>query len=131
LKLSLDSYKHKPVLMMGGSGLVSTASDDARFVEMLLNGGTLDGARILSPKTVALMSSNLLGNLPSINNVNGRVGYVFGLTVAVNLGIGKTGAHRIQGRIQLGRHRRNGLLDRSKGRHDRSVHGPGAPSAHA
>ena len=49
-----ESYKKKPVLMMGGSGLVSTASDYARFVQMLLNGGELDGVRILSPKTVDL-----------------------------------------------------------------------------
>ena len=49
-----ESYKKKPVLMMGGSGLVSTASDYARFVQMLLNGGELDDVRILSPKTVDL-----------------------------------------------------------------------------
>ena len=47
-----ESYKTKPILMMGGSGLVSTASDYARFVQMLLNGGELDGVRILSAKTV-------------------------------------------------------------------------------
>jgi CubicO group peptidase (beta-lactamase class C family) len=86
-----DSYKEKPILLGGGSGLVSTATDYARFVQMLLNQGHLDGAKILSPKTVDLMRSNQLGDLPSINNVNGRVGYGFGLTFAVNLGIEKTG----------------------------------------
>ncbi len=97
-----DSYKQKPVLMMGGSGLVSTTADYARFVQMLLNGGQLDGVRILSPKTVDLMSSNVLGDLPSVNNVNGRVGYGFGLTFAVNLGIDKTGAIGSKGEYNWG-----------------------------
>jgi CubicO group peptidase (beta-lactamase class C family) len=97
-----ESYKRRPVLMMGGSGLVSTASDYARFVQMLLNGGELDGVRILSPKTVELMSSNLLGDIPSINNVNGRVGYGFGLTFAVNLGIEKTGTIGSKGEYNWG-----------------------------
>jgi CubicO group peptidase (beta-lactamase class C family) len=44
----------------GGAGLVSTAADYARFLQMLLNGGTLDGARILAPKTVALMTTNVM-----------------------------------------------------------------------
>jgi len=47
----------------GGAGLVSTAMDYARFLQMLLNGGTLDGARILGPKTVALMARDHLGPL--------------------------------------------------------------------
>ncbi len=97
-----ESYKKKPLLMMGGSGLVSTASDYARFVQMLLNGGELDGARILSPKTVDLMRSNLLGDIPAVNNVNGRIGYGFGLTFAVNLGIDKTAAVGSKGEYNWG-----------------------------
>ena len=42
----------------GGAGLLSTARDYARFLQMLLDGGTLDGVRILGPRTVALMTSN-------------------------------------------------------------------------
>jgi CubicO group peptidase (beta-lactamase class C family) len=42
----------------GGGGMVGTAMDYARFVQMLLNGGTLDGKRIVSPKTVAYMTAN-------------------------------------------------------------------------
>lgn len=42
----------------GGAGLVSTARDYGRFLQMLLDGGTLDGARVLGPRTVALMTSN-------------------------------------------------------------------------
>jgi len=44
----------------GGGGLVSTADDYARFAQMLLNGGELDGARILSPTTIALMTTDHL-----------------------------------------------------------------------
>ena len=47
----------------GGAGLLSTARDYARFLQMLLNGGALDGARILGPKTVALMTTNQTGTL--------------------------------------------------------------------
>ena len=47
----------------GGAGLVSTAQDYARFLQMLLNGGALDGARILGPKTVDLMTTNQTGTL--------------------------------------------------------------------
>lgn len=47
----------------GGAGLVSTARDYGRLMAMMLNGGELDGARILSPTTVALMTSNQSGAL--------------------------------------------------------------------
>ena len=57
----------------GGAGLVSTARDYARFLQMLLNGGTLGGARILAPKTVALMTTNQTDTLYS------RGGEGFGL----------------------------------------------------
>jgi CubicO group peptidase (beta-lactamase class C family) len=45
----------------GGAGLVSTAGDYARFLQMLLNGGELDGKRYLKPETVALMTSDQIG----------------------------------------------------------------------
>jgi len=47
----------------GGGGLSSTAADYIRFVRMILNGGTLDGARIVSPETIALMSRNQIGDV--------------------------------------------------------------------
>ena len=47
----------------GGAGLVSTARDYARFLEMIRHGGILDGVRILSPRTVALMTTNQVGTL--------------------------------------------------------------------
>ena len=50
----------KPALLSGGGGMLSTAGDYARFCQMLLSGGELDGVRILAPKTVALMTSDQL-----------------------------------------------------------------------
>jgi CubicO group peptidase (beta-lactamase class C family)/ATP-dependent Clp protease adapter protein ClpS len=50
----------QPRLFSGGGGLVSTTADYLRFCQMLLNGGDLDGARILSPETVQLMTTNSL-----------------------------------------------------------------------
>ena len=50
----------KPPVLSGGGGMFSTACDYARFCQMLLNGGELYGVRILSPKTVALMTSDQL-----------------------------------------------------------------------
>jgi CubicO group peptidase (beta-lactamase class C family) len=47
----------------GGAGLLSTASDYARFLSMILNGGALDGARILAPHTVDLMTHDQIGTL--------------------------------------------------------------------
>lgn len=49
-------------LLSGGAGMLSTAPDYARFLQMLLNGGELDGVRLLSPKTVALMTANHTGD---------------------------------------------------------------------
>ncbi len=48
----------KPAVLSGGGGMLSTAGDYARFCQMLLNGGELEGVRILAPKTVALMTSD-------------------------------------------------------------------------
>lgn len=48
----------------GGAGLLSTAKDYGRFLQMLLNGGELDGQRILSPTTVTLMTVNHIGDIP-------------------------------------------------------------------
>ncbi|HEY8573746.1 serine hydrolase domain-containing protein [Phenylobacterium sp.] len=53
-------YLAPPSLLSGGGGLVSTAADYLRFANMLVNGGELDGARILAPKTIRLMASNHL-----------------------------------------------------------------------
>ena len=69
----------------GGHGLVSTAADYLRFCAMLLNRGTLDGARILSRQTVELMTTNQLPAALLPFEVNGREqrGYGYGLGVRV------------------------------------------------
>jgi methyl acetate hydrolase len=58
-----DQPSSKIATPIGGGGLVSTADDYARFLRMLLNGGVLEGARILSAKSVALMGENQIGAL--------------------------------------------------------------------
>ena len=59
----------------GGAGLVSTARDYARLLQMLLNGGELDGVRILSPQTVALMTTNQTGTLYSADGEGFGLGF--------------------------------------------------------
>lgn len=55
-----EAVKHPPKWLGGGGGLVSTSRDYTRFSRMLLRGGELDGARILSPQTIGYMSKNHL-----------------------------------------------------------------------
>ena len=72
----------------GGGGLVATARDYMRFSQMMLNGGELDGVRILSPKTVDLMTANHIGDM---GLGFGRKGVGFGLDFAVVLNPGEVG----------------------------------------
>ena len=68
----------------GGGGMVGTAMDYARFLQMLLNGGSLDGKRILGPKTVAYMTADHMGGVvvPGPLYLPGA-GFGFGLGFAV------------------------------------------------
>jgi CubicO group peptidase (beta-lactamase class C family) len=83
-----------PVVASGGGGLVSTNADYARFAQMLLNGGELEGKRILKPETVKLMRTNMLSDTimksdePPFNTAKGRG---FGLDFAVVLDSAKAG----------------------------------------
>jgi CubicO group peptidase (beta-lactamase class C family) len=75
----------------GGGGMVSTIGDYSRFAQMILNGGTLDGKRYLSPKTIAYMGSNHIG--PGSGVVPGPYylpgpGFGFGLGFAVRTDAG-------------------------------------------
>lgn len=65
----------------GGAGLISTASDYARFARMILHGGQFNGVRILGRKTVELMTSNSIGDLyaPFRYNTGDKMGYGFGI----------------------------------------------------
>jgi len=58
--VTADDYATQPSMPWGGGGMVSTAEDYLRFAQMLLNGGELDGVRILAPATVELMTTNHL-----------------------------------------------------------------------
>jgi CubicO group peptidase (beta-lactamase class C family) len=93
-----STYAKPPVLESGGGGLVSTAHDYLRFCRMMLNGGTLDGVQILSPKTVALFSLNYLPDareiadmaLPGMFSESGYAGVGFSLGCGVNVNVAKT-----------------------------------------
>jgi len=78
-------YKEDQPLQAGGWGMVSTAMDYLRFSQMLLNGGILDGTRILSPSTVKLMHTNHLPKHISEMKLHlgGQPGSSFGLDFAI------------------------------------------------
>ncbi len=59
----------------GGAGLLSTAGDYARFLEMIRNGGTLDGVRLLATRTVRLMTTNQVGTLHSSAGLGFGLGF--------------------------------------------------------
>ena len=59
----------------GGAGLLSTARDYSRFLEMIRRGGELDGVRILAPRTVKLMSTNQVGTLHSTTGLGFGLGF--------------------------------------------------------
>jgi CubicO group peptidase (beta-lactamase class C family) len=66
----------------GGAGLVSTVTDYARMLQMLLNGGELEGVRVLSPASVAAMTSNQVGSLYR----DGALGFGLGFEVIEQVG---------------------------------------------
>ncbi len=81
--------REKNHLLSGGGGLVSTASDYMRFAQMLQNGGELDGIRILSPKTIALMGSNHIPESISLPWPK-LEGHGYGLSVSVLTDVAKS-----------------------------------------
>jgi CubicO group peptidase (beta-lactamase class C family) len=86
-KVQLLEVRDAPNFESGGGGLVSTASDYARFLQMLLNGGTLDGCRLLSRKTIELMTADHLGPITGASDLL-LPGHGFGLGFAVRLHTG-------------------------------------------
>jgi len=82
-KVQLFDMLEKPVMESGGGGLVSTTMDYARFCQMLLNGGTLDGNRIIGRKTLELMASDHLAPEVKIQGALMPPGHGFGLGFAV------------------------------------------------
>jgi CubicO group peptidase (beta-lactamase class C family) len=91
--------KEPHTFFMGAGGLVSTATDYWRFQQMMLQGGELEGKRILGRKTVELMTSNHTGNLPIW--LSGP-GYGFGLGYSVLLDHGAAGSMQSNGTFGWG-----------------------------
>ena len=92
LPMPLLDPRKPPPMDGGGSGLMSTAMDYARFLQCLLNGGVLDGQRIASPHTVRLMTHDHVGSIPqNISQFGGEMltpGIGFGLGFAVRMAEG-------------------------------------------
>ena len=93
-----STYAVPPALESGGGGLVSTAHDYMRFCRMMLHGGTLEGVRILSPKTVELFSLNRLPGgreledmaPPGLFSEAGYAGIGFSIGCGVNVNVART-----------------------------------------
>lgn len=103
----VQDFTKPPAMESGGGGLVSTTTDYARFAQMLVNGGELDGARILSPASVELMGTNVIprsalvtSNGSTSSFFNEAVG--FGLDVAVVNDPRKAGSLEGQGTMSWG-----------------------------
>jgi CubicO group peptidase (beta-lactamase class C family) len=102
LKLQDDAgqstYAKPPLLESGGGGLVSTVHDYLRFCRMMVNGGSLDGVQILSPKTVDLFSLNHLPDNqelasmapPGAFSESGYSGIGFSIGCGVNIDVART-----------------------------------------
>ena len=81
-------YLKPPSFVSGGGGLVSTAADYLRFARMLLQGGELDGVRLLGPKTLALMTANHLPGGASISSMSPRSMFSEAAYDGVGFGLG-------------------------------------------
>ncbi len=116
---------------IGGGGLASTADDYGRFVRMLLNGGALDGVRVLKAETVALMGQNHIGavTVPALKSAlprsadftfiaDGRDKWGLGFLITADQVPGK----RSPGSLSWGGINNTYLLDRPRPRHRRRDH---------
>lgn len=106
---SIDAYDKSPYLKNssklfdGGSGLVSNIDDYSKFAEMLLNGGVLNGVRILSQASIDLMSKNHLSNeILSDGAAFGLAGVGMGLTVGTIIDPGIAGTYSAKGEFFWG-----------------------------
>lgn len=92
-----SAWSRSPRFLSGGGGLVSTALDYHRFCSMCLNGGTLDGVRIVGRKTIDLMTRNhlpggadLASMSKSLFSEAANAGTGFGLGFAVNIDVARS-----------------------------------------
>jgi len=97
-------YTSPPKMLSGGGGCLSTARDYLRFCQMLLNGGELDGVRLLKKATVAEMTRNQLSEeaMKAKNGGNAEVGEGFGLGFGVRVGKDAPAAGRAVGEYYWG-----------------------------
>ncbi|MBS1789285.1 MAG: beta-lactamase family protein [Acidobacteria bacterium] len=94
---AVPDFLHSMGMQSGGGGLTSTAYDYLRFCQMLLNKGESNGRRLLSRKTVELMSSDNLGSIPGMGP-----GMGFGLGFAVSKAPGEAGMMGSPGEFNWG-----------------------------
>src|SRR5216684_447482 len=84
------SYKAPKRYFSGGAGLMSTAGDYARFALMLLNGGTLDGVRLLGPKTIEVMTASHTADLPAGGLIGPGANFGLGFRVVMDVAATQT-----------------------------------------
>ena len=84
--VGLLDVRAAPRFESGGGGMVSTAADYARFLQMLLSGGVAEGRRLIGRKTLELMTADHLGGMPAAELL--ASGHGFGLGFAVRLAAG-------------------------------------------
>ncbi len=80
--------RHPAKMQSGGGGMLSTARDYTRFLQAMLAGGILDGARVIAPQTERAMTADQLGSVKPGPYYLPGPGYGFGLGVAVRLAVG-------------------------------------------
>jgi CubicO group peptidase (beta-lactamase class C family) len=92
-----SAWAHRPKLLSGGGGLVSTSKDYHRFCRLCLNGGALDGTRLLGRKTIELMTMNHLPGASDLATMSRSLfseatnaGVGFGLGFAVTTDVART-----------------------------------------
>ena len=103
LKPFQDPYVPEPYdpslqFLAGGGGLVSTITDYARFLQMTLNGGELNGERVLSPRSIELARQNHIGDLDPW----GGPGFKFGLGFQIHTDPGLSGNPKSVGSYEWG-----------------------------
>lgn len=91
-------YEPPQLYLSGGAGLSSTLLDYARFLQMTLNGGELDGERILSPRSIELALENHIGELTPM----GGHGFKFGLGFQIHADPGQSGMPSSKGSYEWG-----------------------------
>jgi CubicO group peptidase (beta-lactamase class C family) len=97
--VAMPDYTKPPVAESGGGGLVSTTMDYARFSQMVLNGGVLEGVRILSPATVELMGTNVIPKSVLVSS-NGTTAAQFNEAVGFGLDFQVVNDARAAGSLQ-------------------------------